>query len=119
MKQLSYAPRARFCGNVEWLCPNCGTLNKHRLGYTGGQPFEYRGRNCSRRFLMGLTFYVTSREGSGGWLLPPLDYFPLPGECFPVVRLREWRRGAAAHEVRMEREDSRSIIRRQRVNRTN
>ncbi len=48
MEQLSYAPRARFCGNVEWLCPNCGTLNKNRLDYTSWQ-FESKGKNCSKR----------------------------------------------------------------------
>ncbi len=34
MEQLRYAPRARFCGNVEWLCAFCGTINKNRLDYT-------------------------------------------------------------------------------------
>jgi hypothetical protein len=104
MKQLRYEPRARFCGNVEWTCAFCGKLNKNRLAYPSWQ-FECKGRNCSRRFLMGLTFYVRTREGSGGRLLCPADYIPLPGDCFPIVRLREWRRGAPAHEIIIEGED--------------
>lgn len=82
MQQLKYIARARFCGNVEWLCPNCGTLNKHRLGYTGGQPFECRGRNCSRRYHAGLKLWLHTRQGSAG--------FPMLGEAFPVVDVAEW-----------------------------
>jgi len=81
MKQLRYAPRARFCGNVEWLCPYCATLNRHRLFYSSRQ-FECRGRNCSRRFHLGL--WAHTRQGSGGRLT-----FSDP---FPAVEVREMAR---------------------------
>jgi hypothetical protein len=83
MQQLTYRPRARFCGNVEWLCAFCGTLNKSRLAYTSRQ-FECKGRNCSRRFHAGLKLWVHTREGSGGR--------PIVGEGFPLVEMSEWHR---------------------------
>jgi hypothetical protein len=86
MKPLRYIPRARFCGNVEWLCPCCATLNKHRLFYSSRQ-FECKGRNCSRRFHVGLTLWVHTRRGSGGRIVC---------DPFPVVQLGEWNRKATA-----------------------
>jgi hypothetical protein len=83
MKQLKYDARARFCGNVEWLCSCCGTFNKHRLDYTSRQ-FECRGRNCSRRFHVGLKLWLHTRQGSGG---RPRVY-----DVFPVVEVSEWHR---------------------------
>jgi hypothetical protein len=86
MEQLSYSPRARFCGNAEWLCPLCGTLNKSRLDYTSRQ-FECKGRNCSKRFHVGLKLWLHTRKGSGGR--------PIPPEAFPMVEVTEWRRRSA------------------------
>lgn len=91
MEQLSYAARARFCGNVEWLCPSCGTLNKSRLDYTGRQ-FECKGRNCSRRYHVGLKLWMHSRGGSGG-RSTPAEAFPV--EVFPIVEVAEWHRRSA------------------------
>jgi len=86
MKRLGYNPRARFCGNVEWLCPFCGTINKHRLAYTGRRQFECRGHNCSRRFHVGLKLWVHTRKGSGGRATPC--------DAFPIVGMGEWQRRA-------------------------
>ena len=98
MKPLKYAPRAQFCGNVKWLCGYCGTINKHHLDYTSWK-FECRGKNCSKRYHIGLTFIVHSRQSAG--CLIPKDYIVPDGpdllDSFPVVKLREWRRVPLAH----------------------
>lgn len=83
MKPPTYQPRARFCGNVEWLCPSCGTLNKNRLDYTSRQ-FECKGRNCSKRFHVGLKLWLHTRLGSAGRRVIC--------DPFPVVEMNEWRR---------------------------
>lgn len=83
MQQLTYRPRARFCGNVEWLCPCCGTLNKHRLSYSSRR-FECRGRNCSRRYHVGLKLLLHTRRGSGGRAKVR--------DPFPIVSMEEWHR---------------------------
>jgi len=92
MKELTYQPRARFCGNVEWLCPNCGKLNKHRLDYTSYPPqFECRGRNCSKRFHVRLKLWLHTRQGSGGR--------SMLWDPFPIVEIEEWQPRTAAQAV--------------------
>lgn len=103
MEQLKYAPRARFCGNVEWLCAYCGMINKHRLDYSSWQ-FECKGKNCSKRYHVGLTFLVHTRQSAGRPTGPPPDYVipqPVETHCdpFPVVKLREWQRHQPTHEL--------------------
>jgi hypothetical protein len=100
MKQLRYAPRAHFCGNVRWLCAYCGTINRTHLDYSSWK-FECRGKNCSKRFHIGLIFYVHTRQSAG--CLIPYDYIipdrPDLWDSFPVVKLREWGRFPPAHDL--------------------
>ena len=103
MEQLRYAPRARFCGNVEWLCAYCGTINRNRLDYTSWQ-FECRGKNCSKRFHIRLTFLAHTRQNAGRPTGPPRDYVipqPVEDHCdpFPVVTLKEWQRRQPTHRL--------------------
>jgi hypothetical protein len=103
MEQLRYEPRARFCGNVEWLCPYCGTMNKNRLDYTSWK-FECRGKNCSRRFHLGLVFHAHTRQNMGRPTGSPCDYAipqPVESRCdpFPVVELKEWQRRRPTHSL--------------------
>ncbi len=30
-KTFRFAPRAYFSGTLQWLCPQCGRINPHRL----------------------------------------------------------------------------------------
>jgi hypothetical protein len=105
MKRPRYRPLARFCGNVEWLCAYCGTINKNRLSY-GDWKIECVGKNCSKRFTLGLNFYVHTRQSSGGRPpLPPNDYsIPQLVENyyapFPIASLETWQRGSEfAHRL--------------------
>ncbi len=70
------------------------------MDYTSWQ-FECREEDCSKRYHMGLTFFVHTRQSAG--CLVPNDYI-IPGspvllDPFPVVKLREWRRFPPAHEL--------------------
>jgi hypothetical protein len=98
MKTPKYLPRGRFCGNIEWLCAYCGKINKNRL-YYGDWKIECVGKNCSKRFTIGLSFYAHTRQSSGGrgpW--PPHDY-SLPElveycDSFPIALVENWQPGS-------------------------
>jgi len=100
METPTFKPRARFCGNVEWLCAYCGTINKHRLAYSLSL-VECRGRNCSHRYDIGLIFHVRTRQSSGGKQSVVIQNYivPSPDEAFPVVQLEEARRDGEVHRI--------------------
>ena len=103
MKQPKYRPLARFCGNVEWVCPYCGANNKSRLEYSGWK-FECKGKYCSKRYHLGLMLFVHTRQNSGG--RPPgrpFDYV-IPRRTdlldpFPPCELEKWQRSKPSHRL--------------------
>lgn len=88
-KQPKYQLSARVCGVLNWLCPFCGHVNRHRLARTSWR-VQCRGGRCRRHFAVGYVFHsLASARSNGG--RPPL---PPPDVTFPLASLElDWREG--------------------------
>ncbi|MEE8584240.1 MAG: hypothetical protein V3T83_05240 [Acidobacteriota bacterium] len=96
----------RFCGILDWLCPWCGHLNRHRLNRTAWR-IRCKAKPCRRRFTVGVLLQsMAPAQSSGRRTLPPTDV------TFPLAELGEWATGGPAHRVELEGiEDSRTWVR--------
>jgi len=75
--------RARFCGNIELQCPNCGHVTRYRVNYITWR-FRCKSSRCRRLFAFGLTLYDMSQlRHHGRPIMRPWDTI-IP-DC-PILR---------------------------------
>src|SRR6266436_4531541 len=89
----SFQLRARFAGNIEWLCPCCAFLNRSKIVRTSWQ-VRCGGPSCKHFFAVGMIFHaMDGLMHHGGRYAPPPDI------AFPRAVLEQWKAGAAVHRL--------------------
>lgn len=68
-----YSPVAQLVGNIRWVCPFCGLLSRSRITY-GNYWVRCKYARCHRKFLLGVTFYISlEAQATGAKHIPPPD----------------------------------------------
>jgi hypothetical protein len=81
---------ARTVGMKEWLCPNCGHLNRSRVNAITGWKVQCRDAHCQRVYIVGEVFY----EPVPGFKIPPADHImPLQ------ISDRKWHSGEPVNRL--------------------
>ena len=93
--QPRFAPRARFCGALDWLCPYCGYINHCRIDRTGWR-IRCKAKPCRRWFAYGILLHsLGSLQHAGRRRLTPPDI------TFPLATLDlKYQHGEAVHRLR-------------------
>jgi hypothetical protein len=91
--------RARFCGVLDFTCPFCASICRAVRVTRKTFKVQCTGKDCRRRYGLGLVLHILPRAGNGG-SIPPDDYLiPSPADPMPVGELNAWRRGDAMHRM--------------------